>query len=419
MKGRSILVVITGLILIATAWFTVQKARGPALPAYEISAGPLVQTVVATGRIAAATRVQVGSQVTGIVLERRVKEGDVVRPGDVLAVLRADDLEAAVREAQAELAQLQESTRPQAEAALQEAEIALEQASREARRRRELFQQRAIPREEMERAVQAEAAARAAAEQARLTARSLVSGNPNETLARARLASAEAQLAKTTIRAEVAGTVLSRNAEPGDVVQPSRVLFEIAQHGETEILVPFDEKNLQALALGQTAVCIADAYPVHPFSATIRYIAPRVDPQRGTVDVRLTVEDPPAFLREDMTISVNVETARREQTIAVPNDALQSLYGDQARVWKIVDGRATRQVVELGLKGLVQTEIVSGLQAGDHVLAEAPEGLSEGSRVRIMPAPDIAATQGGRRKVGDPPSAGDSSSRRELPMRMD
>src|SRR5690606_11192927 len=106
---------------------------------------------------------QVGSQVTGVVLERRVKEGDRVEPGDVLAVLRADDLEAAVREARAELAQLEESTRPQAEAALREAEIALTQAARESQRRRALFQERAIPKEELERAVQAEAAARAAA----------------------------------------------------------------------------------------------------------------------------------------------------------------------------------------------------------------------------------------------------------------
>ena len=385
MKGRPFLVVVICLMVAASVWLALQKARGPSVRAYEIRAQPLVQTVVATGRVAAASRVQVGSQVTGVVLERHVREGDIVRPGDILAVLRADDLEAAVRQARAELAQLQESTRPQAEAALKEAEITLEQSTREARRRRELFEQSAIPREEMERAIQAEAAARAAAEQARLIVRSLVSGNPNETLARARLASAEAELAKTVIRSEVAGTVLSRNAEPGDVVQPSRVLFEIAQHGDTEILVPFDEKNLQALALGQTAVCITDAYPSHSFSATIRYIAPRVDPQRGTVDVRLTVKDPPAFLREDMTVSVNVETGRRDQAIVVPNDAIEAVHGNQAVVWSVSDGRATQRVVELGLRGLVQTEIVSGLQAGDRVLADVPDGLAEGSRVSVRP----------------------------------
>src|SRR5690606_39541045 len=68
-----------------------------------------LQTVVATGRVAAISRAQVGSPLTGVVIERRVKEGDVVAPGDVLAVLRADDLVAALNEAEAALVELQRS----------------------------------------------------------------------------------------------------------------------------------------------------------------------------------------------------------------------------------------------------------------------------------------------------------------------
>lgn len=96
----------------ALAWVLVQKLRGLALAGYEPAAQPLVQTVVATGRVAAVSRAQVGSPVTGMVVGRRVQEGDIVQPGDVLAALRADDFAAAVGEAQAALAQLQESTRP-------------------------------------------------------------------------------------------------------------------------------------------------------------------------------------------------------------------------------------------------------------------------------------------------------------------
>ena len=408
MRVRPLPVIVVCLIVAVVAWLSIQKALGPTLPAYQVSAKPLVQTVVATGRVAALSRAQVGSQVTGVVLERRVKEGDRVEPGDVLAVLRADDLEAAVREAQAELAQLEESTRPQAEAALREAEIALTQAARESQRRRALFQERAIPKEGLERAVQAEAAARAAAEKARLVARSLVSGNPNETLARARLANAEAQLAKTIIRAELSGTVLTRNAEPGDLVQPNRVLFEIARDGDTEILVPIDEKNLQALAMGQSALCVTDAYPTQAFTARIRYIAPSVDPQRGTVDVRLVVDNPPEFLREDMTVSVNVETGRRDSALVVPNDALLAVRGNDATVWRVVDGRATRRKVQLGLRGLVQTEVTQGLESDDLVLADAASSVSEGQRVRVH-------------EIGFEVNAPEAqrATRRELPMPLD
>src|SRR5690606_11819238 len=70
------------------------KLRGPALPGYDVVVGPIVQNVVATGRIAAPSRVQVGAEISGLVLERRVMDGDRVAPGDVLVVLRARDLEA-------------------------------------------------------------------------------------------------------------------------------------------------------------------------------------------------------------------------------------------------------------------------------------------------------------------------------------
>lgn len=379
--------------------------RGSALAGYKVAERPLVQTVVATGRVVAVSRAQIGSPVTGVVIERRVREGDRVQAGDVLAVLRADDMEAAVRDAEAALAQLQQSTRPQAQAALREAEARLTQATREAQRRRELFQQQAIAREEMEQAIQAETTARANAEQARLTARSLLAGNPAEAAARARVASSKAQLAKTTIRAEVAGTVLTRNAEPGDLVQPGRILFEIAQTGDTEIQVPLDEKNLEVLAIGQTAMCIADAYPARPFPAKVGFIAPSVDPQRGTVDIRLTVTPVPSFLRQDMTVSVNVETGRRDKAIVVPNEALTAMDGNRAELWVVVDGRATKRPVQLGLRGLTQTEVTSGLHVGDWILSDARASVAPGDRVRVVPGPSG--------------SSGNTAARNELPAKMD
>ena len=391
------------LVAGALAWGLLQSERGPALAGYEVTARPLVQTVVATGRVAAVSRAQIGSPVTGVMVERRVKEGDLVQPGDVLAVLRADELEAAVREAEAVLAQLQQSTRPQAQASLREAQARLAQASREAKRRRDLFQQQMITREAMEQAMQAETISGTAVEQALLSVRSLVAGNPGETAARARVASAKAQLAKTTIRAEVAGTVLTRNAEPGDLVQPGRVLFEIARSGDTEIVVPLDEKNLEVLAIGQAAVCIADAYPARPFPAKVSFIAPSVDPQRGTVDVRLSVSPVPEFLRQGMTVSVNVETGRRARAIVVPNDALAGTDGNRAAVWLVVNGRATRRQVQLGLRGLTETEVTAGLRAGEWILTDAQAALTQGERVRVVAA---ALATG-------------PATRRELPVKLD
>lgn len=383
MKRRMALGLVIGIVIVLLVWLVISNIRGPSLPGYKVSQQPLVQTVVATGRVAAVSRAQIGSPITGVVLERQVKDGDRVQVGDVLAILRADDLEATLLEARAVLAELQESTRPQAEASLHEAEEKLLQASREVKRRRVLFEQRAVSHEEMEQAVRAETIALTAVEQARLTVRSLTAGNPTEAMVRARVASAEAQLAKTIIRAEVAGTVLTRDVEPGDLVQPGRTLFEIARNDDTEIVVPLDEKNLEFLSIGQSAMSVADAYPSRPFPAKVNFIAPRIDPQRGTVDIHLDLISIPDFLRQDMTVSVNVETGRRDKALVVPNDALIAINGDQADLWVVVNGHTRRRKVQLGLRGLTQSEVIDGVQDGDWVLTDGYSSISEGDRVQV------------------------------------
>ena len=375
------------LLVLALGGIGAQKMAGPRLDAYQVVAQPLVQTVVATGRVTAPARVQVGSPITGVVLQRHVREGDRVRPGDVLAVLRADDLQAQVRQARAALTELQQSTRPQAQRAAQQTQQQWQQARRELERRRLLASQQAISHEALEQAIEAETLARLAAEQAQLQARALQPGQAQEASAQARLASAQAQLDKATIRAEVAGTVLTRHAEPGDLVQPGQVLFEMAGDGTTEVLVALDEKNLEVLALGQSARCIADAYPRQPFAAELDFIAPSIDPQRGTVEVRLAVAAAPDFLRQDMTVSVTIQTGAQDSAIVVPNDALADLDGEHPHVWVVEQGRAVRRELQLGLRGLVQTQVTAGLQAGDWVLADAQTPLEPGQRVRALERP--------------------------------
>ena len=93
MKRRLIFVALACLMLAAIAWVLLQNMRGPVLAAYQVRAQPLVQTVVASGRVVAVSRAQVGSPVTGVVVKRLVQEGDVVQPGDaVVQGARLDEL---------------------------------------------------------------------------------------------------------------------------------------------------------------------------------------------------------------------------------------------------------------------------------------------------------------------------------------
>ena len=381
--------------------------QGPLLPSYEVVSSPLIQTVVASGRVEKVSRTQIGSEITGVVLERLVQEGDRVSRGDVLLVLKSDEISAQVRQAEAELKELATTRRPQAEFDLANAKVQLEQAQREAVRRRNT-ELGILSAEEREKSIEAEKLARNNLESARLKVASLAPDKVEETKLREQLAALQAQLAKTKIRAEVSGIILTRNVEPGDLVQPSQTLFTIALDGATEIRVPFDERNLPLLALQQKAAVITDAYPDQPFPAHINFIAPSIDAQRGTVDVRLTVDPVPDFLRQDMTVSVNVETNKREQTLVIPNDALSSISGNKAMVILVRDRKIQRHPITLGLRGLVMSEVVAGVKEGDHVLTDAESVLKDGIRVRIEQTKRVLQSQ------TDP-----TNSKNELPVKFD
>ena len=381
--------------------------QGPLLPSYEVVSSPLIQTVVASGRVEKVSRTQIGSEITGVVLERLVQEGDRVSRGDVLLVLKSDEISAQVRQAEAELKELATTRRPQAEFDLANAKVQLEQAQREAVRRRNT-ELGILSAEEREKSIEAEKLARNNLESARLKVASLAPDKVEETKLREQLAALQAQLAKTKIRAEVSGIILTRNVEPGDLVQPSQTLFTIALDGATEIRVPFDERNLPLLALQQKAAVITDAYPDQPFPAHINFIAPSIDAQRGTVDVRLTVDPVPDFLRQDMTVSVNVETNKRERTLVIPNDALSSISGNKAMVILVRDRKIQRHPITLGLRGLVMSEVVAGLKEGDHVLTDAESVLKDGTRVRIEKTKPVFQSQ-----------TDQTNSKNELPVKFD
>ena len=308
---------LVALVLLG-AWLFWRQLQGPQLPAYRVEARPLVQRVVASGEVDSQSLAQVGSEITGVIAARHVREGDAVKAGDLLLELRDDEQRARVLEAEASLQQLIDSTRPQAQATLREAQHNLEQASRELQRRETLFERKILASEPLEQARRAELTARVIRDRARFAAAAVAAGGSEEQVLRQRLEAARAALAKTRIHAQVDGIVQTRDVEPGDLVQPGRTLLAIARSGSSEILLPLDEKNLAPIELGQAAKIIADAYPDRVLTARVSFIAPSVDTARGTIDVHLDLQEPTDLLRQGMTVSVNIETGRREQALCCP-----------------------------------------------------------------------------------------------------
>ena len=201
--------------------------------------------------------------------------------------------------------------------------------------------------------------------------------------ARAARDAAAAKLAQTRIVAPAAGVVLERSAEPGDIAQPGRTAMTLALDGATQVVVQIDEKNLSQLRLGQSALGSADAYPRERFPAELVYINPGIDPLRGSVEVKLRIPKPPAYLRQDMTASVDIEVARHDNVLVIPSGAVFDAAGSKPWVLAIAGRHAVKRPVKLGLKGDGSVEVVDGLGGGERVVAAAGAGVTPGERVRV------------------------------------
>ncbi|MEO6291431.1 MAG: HlyD family efflux transporter periplasmic adaptor subunit, partial [Burkholderiaceae bacterium] len=140
-----------------------------------------------------------------------------------------------------------------------------------------------------------------------------------------------------------------------------------------QMVAQVDERYLEQLQVGQTATALADAYPDQRFMIKVQSISPLVDAQRGAIEVKFSLlQQAPAFLREDMTLSIEVETARREHTLVVPVSALRNGSSAGGSVVFIErDGRVEERKVRLGLRTLNAVEVLEGLTEGDLVLLGA------------------------------------------------
>jgi HlyD family secretion protein len=373
----------------------VQKWRGPVLPALSVELMPLELRIVASGEVRYQTLARIGSEITGTVIARHVREGDQVNTGDLLIELNPEELQSRLAQAQTLLQQLREVSRPQAQAALVEARDNVRQASREARRRETLAKQGMIPTEQVEQAQRLELNAKTALTRAQLSVDSLAVDSTEERLLQQRIASAAAELAKTRIYAPFAGRVQTRNVEPGDLVQPSKVLLEIARSDGfdrdgvasdgLEVVVALDEKNFAPLQLQQPVQLIADAWPEQTVSGVVSFIAPAVDSSRGTIDVHISLLADGSHQRntflQGMTVSANIIAAKREHVLVLPNDYLLFSSAGQAQVLRWQGGEVNAVDVQLGLRNMTHSEILSGLAEGD-VVVQAGK-VTDGQRARV------------------------------------
>lgn len=381
----------------AVAWM---RLRAPAAPAVQVQAAPLVRTLQFSARVATLSRVDVGATITGRVAEVRVREGDAVRAGQALVRLESGELRAALaqaeageRQAQARLAGLRSTGRVSADAALSQAEATLRNARAELARAQKLVDDGFISASRLDEARRAVAVAQAQHQAAQAQRRANADSGTEVTQAQAQLAvaraatlAARARLEQADIVAPADARVLVRQVEPGQIVQPGKALLSLALAGPTQLVAQVDERFLDQLAVGQPAAAVADAFPGQRFAARVLSLAPSVDAQRGALEVKFALVPPaPDFLREDMTLSVEVVTGRREQALVLPLAALRGEPRTEGGATVLVaqEGVARERTVRLGMRTLDAAEVVQGLSAGE--LALLGPDVRAGDRVSAQP----------------------------------
>lgn len=381
------------VVLIVAGWLASQRLRGAEVAVAAVRTQPLVQSVVFSARIATPSRVFVGATLTGRIAEVPHREGASLAAGALVARLEDAELVAAARQAEAaldgalaRLAGQRALAAPVATQQLAQARANADAAERERERSESLFAQGFIGQarlDEARRAAEVAQSQRKAAEaqqQANVSGTELAQAEARVTEARAAVELARARLAQARIVAPADAVLLQRLVEPGQIVQPGTRLAELALRSPPQLVAQVDEKYLGQLATGQVATAVADAYPGRPFEARVASIAPLVDAQRGSVEVKFSLPAPPEFLRDDLTVSVEVVTGRRDRARVVPAAALRQ--GSQVLV--LAEGVAQARAVRTGLRSADAVEIVDGLRDGELVVLDA--ALQPGARARAAPA---------------------------------
>ena len=369
----------------------------------------LVEIVTASGNIRARRTVDISSDVSARVSELLIDEGDDVTAGQTLLRLEPDQYQAALSRAEAQLAQ------SQAQEGQQRANL-----TRAARDRDRLVQLRArdsllVSRQQLD----------DAETQYEVQTQLLEAARYGVSQAQAGVDEAADRLSKTIFTAPIAGKVTRLNVEEGETViigtmnNPGSLVLTISDLSVIEVVVQVDETEVSEIALGDSASIRIDAFPDRAFSGRVTEIGnSAINPpsqqqgnQQAAIDfeVVLTLDETDAPLRPDLSATADIIVESRNGAVAVPIIALTVRDADEVgqEVDSVTDrptpsdvegvflveddGTVTFQPVEIGIAGQEYFEVLSGLSAGDVVVAgpyQRIRQLRPGDAISVMDEED-------------------------------
>jgi HlyD family secretion protein len=372
--------IVTGVLLVLALviWASLREAapRGTEVELQAAEHRTISSRVKATGEITPEKRVEISAKVVGEIIDLPVVEGQEVRAGQLLLEIERDLYVAVRNQARAALRQAEVSARRQ--------EINLVDAERNLTRTRQLISDGLVSQEALD-------AAQLAVDTAVVE---LEAQQHTVDQYRSALARADDDLARTTIRSPMDGTIIQLNAEQGETVVPGStnlpgsVIMTVADMSVLLAEVEVSEVDVVNVALGQAAEISVDALGSEPEKGHVVEIATsgRKDPSQGTIRfaVKVEIDDPSPALRPAMTAKVAILTATSEDALTVPIQAVvkrrfdddgDEVQGSAAKgrddvdvVYMIDDAKAQPRKVVTGISDELFVQISKGLEVGDEVV---------------------------------------------------
>lgn len=202
----------------------------------------------------------------------------------------------------------------------------------------------------------------------------------------------QARLSKTAIRAPFSGTIGLRQVSVGDYVKEGQDLVNLESLDPLKVDFRVPEVAMSQVKDGQTLQVTLDALPDKVYDGRVYAINPLLDANGRAVVIRAKVHNKDGNLRPGMFARVRLFTSGIQDTLVVPEESLFPV-GDDKYVYKVVDGKATRQKVEIGARREGRVEVVNGLAPEDIVVTAGVIKLREGVVVRLANTPSPAAPQ--------------------------
>ena len=329
----------------------------------------------ATGTVRARAVGSVSSKVMGYVQQVNAQVGDHVRAGQVLVTLEARDLEAAVRTAEAGRSEAQ-SAIPEAESGVAAAKANLDLAQATFKRMEDLFAKKSVSNQEFD-----EASARLKGTQANYEMARARRGQLDSKVAQGEQAVRSAAVMRdyASMAAPFAGVVTARSVEPGNLATPGSPLLTIEQEGAYRLEASVDESRLPNVRVGQVVEVAIEALD-RKLNARVSEIVPAVDAASRSYVVKIDLPSI-ALLRSGMFGRALFPLGSRK-VVVVPAEALIE-RGQLQSVFVAEDGIARTRLVTVGQRGKDNVEVLSGLSAGERIIAPVPVALQDGARLEV------------------------------------